>query len=288
MALTLTALGTTTFAWFTLSKTSTINNLEASVAAGEGLEIALGVDGVRLTEFKTNLTSSDLAIIKSTIGNLELTAVSTTDLVNFNKLEYNPPEDNNLPGLYKTGALENADYLNIDIFFKSNSPGEVIFTDYHFINHEKEFMPRIKYIKEEGGMVEQVLPFQTEAANAARIAVNDFVVQKPQSLTNTHTGNTGVIYGQYSYLTQLGNNIYWNSISSKLNNDSILDVSILDANTAVNNHSIGILTKEVNTNDYTLTASLKIWIEGFDADAYDSIYGTKLEIDLSFNKKNIE
>ena len=40
-AFALVALGTTTFAWFTLSDTATVSTFDAQITAGEGIEISL-------------------------------------------------------------------------------------------------------------------------------------------------------------------------------------------------------------------------------------------------------
>ena len=41
VAFALVALGTTTFAWFTLSDTATVSTFDAQITAGEGIEISL-------------------------------------------------------------------------------------------------------------------------------------------------------------------------------------------------------------------------------------------------------
>ena len=40
----LLTLGTATFAWFTLTDTATISQFDATVMAGEGIEVSLGED----------------------------------------------------------------------------------------------------------------------------------------------------------------------------------------------------------------------------------------------------
>lgn len=87
----------------------------------------------------------------------------------------------------------------------------------------------------------------------------------------------------------MGNDIYWsnNELDDliKLTNTNITDVLIADAVTVVGEDQVATLDE---TNNFTAKVTIKIWIEGFDAEAYDAIFGSNLAISLSFKKENIE
>ena len=70
-ALVFIALGVSTFAWFTLADSASLNDLEINVSLGEGLDISL--DG---TNYQSNLTKEDIA---RKIGNIKLTDCTSTD-----------------------------------------------------------------------------------------------------------------------------------------------------------------------------------------------------------------
>lgn len=297
LVLTLVALGTTSFAWFTLSNVATVNNITANVQAGEGLEVALGINEKILTDYKTNLNANDWQKVLDELSGFRLNAVTTNDLTNFYKLAFKNTDEVIKPGLYQEEALSNSDYLEFKVYFKSNSAGDVFFNNYSFIDEQKLFTPRVQYDKDNAG-IDEVTPFNAYASNAVRIAVEDKVYQNGSNGgTNLHTGNSGVNYGQFSYLTEMRNDIYWlhNSSFKKLgtvtDNETlnIAEVSILEAETSISSNAEKVVTlvKAQGENDYTASITIKIWIEGFDADAYDSLFGARLQLSLSFKKEEI-
>lgn len=97
------ALGTTTYAWFTLGTTATVGTVSGSVTSGEGIEISL--DGK--TWVNTLSTEALTAYINDNAKNLNLTDLTkTTDGVGF--VKNNGTTDG-------AEAVENADYLVLPI-----------------------------------------------------------------------------------------------------------------------------------------------------------------------------
>lgn len=294
LLLTLIALSTTTFAWFTLSKTATISNITANVQAGEGLEVALGIGSFK-TSYRNNLRNDDWdeLMLQTEFNDFELNAVSTDNLIDFYRLAFKNQDDLDPtitnPGLYKDIAVSNVDYLEFIVHFKSNSEGTVRFKDYLFIDNEIEFTPSVSHTVGNplGGTTNSPTSFNAYASNAARIAVGNTVVQNDNNNgANTHMTNKGVSYGQFSYLTEMGNKIYWEGNQLALTDSSITGIDIHEALTSIANPIvIGPLVFNASLNAYVSSVSIKIWIEGFDADAYDSIFGAKLELALSFTKE---
>lgn len=298
LVLTIVALGTTTFAWFTLSNVATVSDITANVQAGEGLEVALGINGEIVTDYKTNLNANDWNKIINEIPSFRLNAVSTNDLTEFYKLGFKKNGESLPPGLYQEDAFSNEDYLEFKVHFKSNSSGDVYFDNYSFIDEGKLFIPKVKYDKEGLG-IDEVSPFDAYVSNAARLSVEDRVYQNHiNNGLNTHMTNKGVPYGQFSYLTEMRNDIYWkeNGLFKKLGtitDDDTLnieEISILEAKTSIasNEEKIVTLVKEEGANDYTASITIKVWVEGFDADAYDSLFGARLQLSISFKKQEIE
>lgn len=285
LLLTLIALATTTFAWVSLSKVVTASNISGNIAAGDGLEIALGLEGTRLTSYRSHLTASDWQTVMNELTDYKTTAVSTKDGTTFYKLAF---DNSNAPGLYKVEAYKNVDYLEFEIHFKSYSSGKVYFDDYKFLSEAVVFNPRVDY-DNDGTGIKEITQINAYAHDAVRIKIGDVIYQNAENQTNHHTSNRGVNYGQFSYLTEMGNDIYWsnNELDDliKLTNDNITDVLIADAVKVVGEDQVATLNE---TNNFTAKVTIKIWIEGFDAEAYDAIFGSNLAISLSFKKENIE
>lgn len=80
-AFALVALGTTTFAWFTLTNEATISQFNAEITAGEGIEISL--DG---TNFYTTIPAT---VIQAKINsmNIELKDVTSSDGITMTKID---------------------------------------------------------------------------------------------------------------------------------------------------------------------------------------------------------
>ena len=94
-ALVFIALGVSTFAWFTLADSASLNDLEINVSLGEGLDISL--DG---TNYQSNLTKEDIA---RKIGNIKLTDCTSTDGISIKDI--------------KGGSV--TDYISLTIYFRA-------------------------------------------------------------------------------------------------------------------------------------------------------------------------
>lgn len=123
VVLTVVALGTTTFAWFTLTNTSTVQPFEAEIVGDTGIEIALGEHaGVASAptdyDWKTTLTTADVEnyIASAYGGTFQFGHVTTEDGVNFFTL--------GASSLTSTGT----GYLEIPLNFRSNSADQINWT----------------------------------------------------------------------------------------------------------------------------------------------------------------
>ena len=323
LVLTIVALGTNTFAWFSLSTTSKVSNIGGQVTAGDGLQIQFvgqywgrkdGETEDKMQDFQTgwmsNINLYDFST--STNSNFKFDAVTTPNgYGDFTKMG----QTNNGNLHLNAPAVANRDYLEFTINFRSQVAGTVNLTDLSFGGGtgEEVFKPDSSpYLQADGST--GTLNVLTRAAYGARVS---FVVGNPATAENTTvyqmdnesnglhldidngvvkgnhvTENKGVKVGQYSYLTDgLGLKIYDNAVE----NAQILDpttVTIASAKTAVSTESGGTttyhtsieLTKNSEADDYLGSTTVRIWIEGWDADSYDSIYKLLLLIDMTFKK----
>lgn len=289
----LIALTTTTFAWLTLGKVAVVSNISGDIIVGDGIEIALGIEGSRLTNYKSHLTASDWQLVMNELSDYRTNAVTTINGNDFYKLVFNNIDGKY--GLYKSEAIKNVDYLDIEIYFKSNTSGTIYLTDFEIISEPVLFDPRVNY-DIDGSGIKEVNSFNAYAMNAARLMIGNNIYQVDDIIpSNTHITNKGVNYGQFSYLTNMKNDIYWSNTSNnleqliKLTETNITDVEIANALVNITNGEVEVaLLNNSNSNDYTAKVSVKLWIEGFDADAYDAIFGANLGVTLNFRKENIE
>ncbi|HPD12941.1 MAG TPA: hypothetical protein PLP15_06250, partial [Bacilli bacterium] len=99
-AFALVALGTTTFAWFTLTNEATISQFNAEITAGEGIEISL--DG---TNFYTTIPAT---VIQAKINsmNIELKDVTSSNGINMTKIDGTPVLFQSTPGVNKNAFIQ--------------------------------------------------------------------------------------------------------------------------------------------------------------------------------------
>lgn len=107
LALTFIALGSTTFAWFTLGSTATANAFEGTVQSGEGIEISLGADTETYANFQwTNNVNLSTALTEHTnLAFKDLTSVDGKAITG-------------IKGATET-ATANTDYVEIPIYVRT-------------------------------------------------------------------------------------------------------------------------------------------------------------------------
>ena len=117
VVLTVAALGTTTFAWFTLTNTSVVQPFQAQIVSDTGIEIAVGQPTVSPLDLNwvTTLTTAEITayIEEAYLGAFKFNMVTTVDGAAFNAL-----------GI---GALvpTTAGYLEIPLNFRSNTADRI-------------------------------------------------------------------------------------------------------------------------------------------------------------------
>lgn len=286
VAFALVALGTTTFAWFTLSDTATVSTFDAQITAGEGIEISL--DG---TNYYTTIPAN---VIQGKINdlNVELKDVTSNDGKQFFYLNSGTAID------YTTLGSAKKPYIEFDLFFRSPSATGVILDEYEFTS---------KYVvqvvdPDTGEMVDQVVegilwtadvtftnsfedvvtagtPATYYAHAALRMSLTPVnnesseeetaVVYQAPEVTgkNKAIGATPIEYGMVDYY-------------NKKNSDNPL---VLTGKTLAN-----ALTEPSGSNLITLAANtpqkvrVRIWIEGWDPDTFNAILNAKINVKMVF------
>ncbi len=124
VVLTVVALGTTTFAWFTLTDTATVQPIDVQVVADVGMEISLDEE-----TWVTTLTTTAINDFLYSVGGpyetgLRLNNVTSPDGFNFFNLD--------------TTAAGTSTYLRLPIYFRSNNVESVSWT---FVQLRSEGIP---------------------------------------------------------------------------------------------------------------------------------------------------
>lgn len=292
VVLTVVALGTTTFAWFTLTNTSTVQPFEAEIVGDTGIEIALGAhSGVASAptdyDWKTTLTTADVEnyIASAYGGTFQFGHVTTADGVNFFTL--------GSTSLTSTSS----GYLEIPLNFRSNSANQINWTNILLESDAYSWTIDVDFTGVSGALTTPGT-LSVDASNGMRIAMiseatyGGFTVgyEKPaggsplnvildgdgleQDLSN---GGVGVA-GAMSYYYAKNNSLPFNADA----------VTVLDTIQALGSGQPVVSMDDVSgstTNyeaDFFGQVMVRIWLEGWDANTYNSILSQIVSTTFAF------
>ncbi len=328
LVLTIIALGTTTFAWFSLSTVSKVSNITGTVTAGDGLEIRMVLYGdddgsgqlevLAATPWKANLSEEDVStFINSIYGGKTLSAVTTPNGRAFTSMGQANLNGNQVIQL-GVGALANEDFIEFEVEFRSQAEGKVLLTEVIFNYEGKDVWMDIdgaSYLQTP--TVTDRNRVVTNAAYGARILfdwnedVSEVVAFQYSDNTNniringdgyvdgnTTMGQTPVENGQWSFLTVSKGLEIYNADDEVIEETDFPSITLVRAygNSSVKTgedeadpYRVEVTLEENLSGAGTMNAFkgstvVRIWIEGWDADTYDSIYNSVLDISLTFEK----
>lgn len=300
LVLTVIALGTTTFAWFSLSTVSKINHIEGTVTGGDGLELRLvgtNAEGESVeTDWKANLSKGDVeAFIDNLFGGQKFDAVTTTNPTGtFTKMGTNDDGDMVLG----TATTANVDYMEFTIDFRSQAPGNVVLSNIELDGTAFDYpITGGEYLQYQGQTADGKLLVHTNPAYAARVSFDGVVIEHNEedfdgvTVSGNHAGQTtGVVHGQYSFLTK-SKGIILRDGAVEIEDPTAFDIASTTMHDEISEtDGAGDTTYVVETalagsgTLYEGSLVVRIWIEGWDADAYDSIFRGTLVVSMEFMK----
>lgn len=324
LVLTVVALGATTFAWFTLGNEATVGQIEGQVTAGDGLEvrIAQGQTGEdeseTITGYDTWYTSLPSTVLQDFLGEkytkLELKALTSKDGKAIKKIDGTTDADY---GSFIEFKLEIRSQFETKVFLSDvNLTGEVSqwASDANFkLSATKDISAH-----DNAAELDNTNSVWVDPSSAARVSVESasktIVYQKPEieedldedpkvaRNTITDSAIKPSIYGAHDYyFVKNGSSLadpldkafelvdnsgtpglaYADDYSVELPETVTEFVAVeqmLDSN-AMLNLVLG------SDGYYHGTVTVRIWIEGWDNEAYNSIFNKNLFVGLSFAKK---
>ncbi len=289
---------TSTFAWFSIAQSATVGDLQLKVTESESLLIS--VDGVNYYEKLTPLQFG--SYIKQ---DLALTNVTTSDLENF----YNSYEGDE--------ALENEDYLTFTLYFKSLSPHNdgLYLIDNKSNSYTYDYAIRDDiniagtYVYSKGVEYKTPVSFQYAedeireagstdkyyAAEALRMGFKELPFDAEDTRTEFSSfiydpsgkeyRGWGVEYGALDFVRKtVDSNVY--VPTTNIPDTKYALTTFRYGRDALNNDSLcGTLQERTSVSGevaYYSKVQVYIWLEGWDADCFDSIYTDNLLIQFHF------
>jgi hypothetical protein len=315
-AFALVALGTTTFAWFTLTNEATISKFNAEITAGEGIEIS--IDG---TNYYTTIPTN---IIQAEINKLKVTL---KDITSPDGVYLYPLGDQNVTTkipFYETPSENQTNqFIQFDLWVRSTTPTNVFIdtidlsatsidwladttfinakgiTVYPYVNKDAAVAAGVTDIPEDSLFDQQAY----DASNALRMSfalygatTAKLVYEKPVSDDNTVLGQNAIANGMVSYyLAKTGENLLERQELDE-NGEPVVDengkpvmvpynptlpatntlTTIDDEEETKSPFLLTTLTGEATDAYYTQKMTIRLWVEGWDPDTFNAILNAEI------------
>jgi uncharacterized repeat protein (TIGR02543 family) len=305
VTLSLVALGTVTFAWFTLTNTATILPIDIDVSTDDGLEIAMGKltineEGIALankawfTELDEETFWDYLEADGYNLDEFALKNVTSEDGVNFTDRQKAPLDS-------KTGG-----FLEFDVSIRSLVANQYVYLtkDTSVSSNAIEWKADANFIGSHGNNVNPGDVINYYTANSARMSFNSvdenggsyvLVYELPEYAVSDTTIGFGVstIYGNKAQGKEAifeGAVSYYNAkhTNSQITKEEIKSVKLAETITSfLGADPVAFISdKNQDENGYYYTdVTVRIWLEGWDADCIDSIIDDSLRVSLQFTNK---
>lgn len=316
VVLTVVALGTTTFAWFTLTNTAQIQEFEVDIIADSGIEIAIGALGADLNslEWKTIITPEDIYEFFGGVGaDIEdlqfLNHVTTPDGINFYTL-----------GTTTEGASVSGGYIELPVHFRSNSADAITWTQAAISGEAADWIVDTAFVDALGTSRTAGSIISVNPADAMRVAIqgtvggdSNHVVAYENSATGTNVRlGSGDNFGTNVYVdpadttvppvehataaptyiasspTAYANGSY-NYFANKNSNEvplwGIEAVTTVATELSINGQTVtelGSGTDAGLTQTYYGNIVIRVWLEGWDANSFDAQLARRISVRFEF------
>ncbi len=282
VVLTVAALGTTTFAWFTLTNTAAVQPFQASVVADTGIEVSLNA-----VDWYTTITEANIEAY-----------IATTSFSNFTHVTTATGLDGSFYTL-GTGSLDPtaAGWLEIPLYFRSNSATAIDWTAVTLSSPVYSWTADVAFTSATGSAVVSGGSVSVDASNSMRISIQgqDHVTSTPVTIVsvfeNPASNNSNVVLGgdgvtpvDYSN-GGIGANGSYNYYFAKTGTLITGTNAVVVVPTITSIGTVRVTELADNTaydTTYAGQITIRIWLEGWDADAYNSILAREITAAFTF------
>ena len=301
VVLTVVALGTTTFAWFTLTNTAVVQPFQAEITSDTGIEVAIGVPVAGEEDnlnWVTTLTTAAIQDYIETLTFTEFTHVTTANAVDFTTLGTSS----------MTGTTSG--YLSIPINFRSNSANRILWSSVTLTSGSAPWQADVAFTGAKGASYIPGDSVPIDAADAFRIAVigtvgvatNVVGYELPDSESNVVLDGDGApmdLRGIQEDIDPdpIGEDLRYIGVNGAMNyfyrkNASlpfgVEAVSVLNTIQALSDNPVlDLAASETSGAAWYGQITIRIWLEGWDANAYNSVLGRMITTSFVFTGTTI-
>lgn len=293
--------GTVTYAWISMASVNTLDGM--SLTATSGNELLISIDGIHYDRDLPSIVLDEL------LNDVHLTDVTSTDGITFHRGGLNPNED----------AVSNRDYVSFELWLQTDQPEHAVFLVDN-VNQYVSFDTTMSgtyvvsqgvtwkadYTFANGPLLSDVVKKNDEytyfASNAIRISIieikdinNSLDTRESSELRNfiydpseNEQRGYGVSFGAFSYF--LASSQLDISLPDTLQNVSyhLSTFDPADPFQSIDDESMIAILQPTNVLSpdgkiyYRGKIVINVWIEGWDADAFNSILNDQIKIQLKF------
>ncbi|MBU1093883.1 MAG: hypothetical protein KKH01_05425 [Firmicutes bacterium] len=287
------AFGTTTFAWFTITNVSEVQPFESDIVTDNGIEVSL--DGSTwVTTLSTEMI--DAYVAAQYPGGFAFNHVTTTTgHSNFNTL--------GTLGVTDDGT---ASVLRINLLFRSNNANAIEWTDVALSGTTASWTSDVSFTRSSdlgGSAVISGGSIAVNPANAMRISIlgnhlsDSVVVYELPDGDNAGAYNSA-LGGDGSTPVDLSNggigdagsyNYYYQKTGALITGtNAVVTASTVTVINSLNTQTVLHMTED-STYDTTYWGqiSIRIWFEGWDAEAYNSLLGRMITTSFTFEGTSV-
>jgi|GEM_PF-524731 len=314
VVLTVIALGTTTFAWFTITNTARISSFETQVAAEEGIEVAIGIINPALldaeeTKFEVNSPAHLNWVTTLTAADIEEYIQSHVETgFRFDHLTSNDGRTFKTFSQDAVGSQVQTGFVKLPVHFRS---GDVYTINWSAVSLSGT-SPLPTWVSDvdsftnvNGVTVLRGDTISVDPSNAIRISFDDgstaTVYEKPYAGSNLVLGTGGNLglevdpdndpVTENSYIPQnVGAHSYYYAKTSQYPDgidavDTVSTITDLLEADAENGTTVLTLASGQSATagmEYYAAATIYIWIEGWDPNAFNAILDEYINISFTF------
>ncbi|HKM29499.1 MAG TPA: hypothetical protein VJZ51_01915 [Bacilli bacterium] len=289
------AMGATTYAWFTITNEAKINQFEVQVTAGVGFEIAVTELSGTPTVWKSTVTKSEVEALISPA--MTLTDLTTTDgLAFFPIKQIGVDVDGTEDYKYGTQALPGSGYVEFEVHFRSRKMGAVNL-DMSVTNIDsvgKTMAAGVPFTEAltGGDTFSETGSITAYAMNAARMAFINDTVPAANVILEKAAAAANVV-GALDNTEGLGLDFTKGALAYYVSKNAIETSGMAITQPTQTTQKFGdaaYATPILNiagTADadgwYTGKVTVRIWIEGWDAECLNVIFSDTLKCDIKFD-----
>ena len=287
LVLSVVALGTTTYAWFTLGATVQVESFEMNVKGGEGLEVAY-VKKSDSTDYRyvSKLTSENIINYLQTdygysnwASDFEMDAVTSADGKTFQKLN----EDHKL----EETSIDAKTYVEFKLKFRTKAADQkLVWNQVSLNSNGVDWAPGVPFIGIGGSEVGTSTTDKYYAKNGTRVSVEGEGATAPVVYElPAESGANAVLSNNAPNWTQGAHDFYKEVLGHDLST-TIGTATAAQTITDVTNVDIVEFGAETNGYHYA-EVTVRIYLEGLDSETFNAILTDKIQVALGFTIANI-